>query len=259
MSGRRRGPKLTVVASGSPGDGPGGGDPMPCAKCGEVHERCSGHRKTDGQPCTQHPVRGTRVCRMHSGTKPAVRRRGERRLAVQAAQREVARLGGSIDTDPLDAVLGLVREAAANVAVYRTLVADLESDVGEPEDETVAVGEQRIYSDRGTTHVAAAPHIFVSMYDAERDRLAKYAKLCIDAGIDERRVRLAEVQGRALAQVIEAALTAALDSVSGEVGDGFPAEALRGVVDRARQAAIGAADAALRAVDDVSPLSFGAV
>lgn len=168
---------------------------------------------------------------------------------MQAAVREVARLGGSVEADPLDAILGLVREAAANVAVYRTLVGGLESDIGRPEDRVIAIEEQTIYGEKSATHVPAAPHIFVTMYGQERDRLAKYAKMCLDAGIDERRVRLAEVQGQALARVIEAALSAGLDSLAASVGRAVKPEVLRGMVDAARQAAIGAADDALRALD----------
>ena len=44
------------------------------------------------------------------------------------------------------------------------------------------------------------------MWDTERDRLARVAKLCIDADVDERRVRLAETQARQLASAFAAAM-----------------------------------------------------
>ena len=44
-------------------------------------------------------------------------------------------------------------------------------------------------------------------YGRERDRLTRTAKICIDAGIDERRIRLAEQQGQLLARVIHGILT----------------------------------------------------
>jgi hypothetical protein len=40
----------------------------------------------------------------------------------------------------------------------------------------------------------------------ERDRLAKVAKTCVDVGIEERRVRLAESAGQQLAAVIRSVL-----------------------------------------------------
>lgn len=59
----------------------------------------------------------------------------------------------------------------------------------------------------------AAPHVLVTMYNEERERLVKWAKACRDAGVEESRVRLAERQGEMLATVLRtllASLQAAL-------------------------------------------------
>jgi hypothetical protein len=50
-------------------------------------------------------------------------------------------------------------------------------------------------------------NLWVKLYQEERDRLVRVAKAAIDAGVEERQVRLAEGQAQQLAQVIRAILT----------------------------------------------------
>jgi hypothetical protein len=48
--------------------------------------------------------------------------------------------------------------------------------------------------------------VWVKLWAEERDRLVKVAKACVDVGIEERRVRLAEQAGAQLAGVVRAVL-----------------------------------------------------
>lgn len=50
-------------------------------------------------------------------------------------------------------------------------------------------------------------NVWVRLYQEERDRLVPVAKATIDAGVEERHVRLAEGQAQQLAQMIRAILT----------------------------------------------------
>lgn len=59
--------------------------------------------------------------------------------------------------------------------------------------------------DWGDTY-KAAPNVWLELYSHERGHLVKVAKVCIDTGIDERRVQLAEQQGAAIVAVIKATL-----------------------------------------------------
>lgn len=180
----------------------------PCDACGQVHARCVYHRKKRGAngeliPCGQRPIRGQLNCRMHWNTK-AARAAGGRRLALGEAMAELDRLGRPIPVDPSEAMLAMVHEAAGNVAVYRFLVQSLDSTVdqepgGFKDDREEPVDPK--WRDElgkglaGRTDPAnwrAAPHVWVAMYDEERERLVKWAKMCRDAGVDERRVELAE-------------------------------------------------------------------
>lgn len=92
--------------------------------------------------------------------------------------------------DPHDALLFTVRLAAGAVAYLRQRIEELEDrEVGELTKADIALSA--MYSE---------------MYGAERDRLAKSAKLAIDAGIDERRIQLEEEQGELIARTVQAIL-----------------------------------------------------
>lgn len=169
----------------------------------QLQLRCVAVSRRTGKPCGSWPVRGSTVCRVHGGGAPQVRAAAARRVAIAEAHKVVARLGGVIGVDPLDALVEMVHEAAWNVAAYRLVIERYDVTVGL--DGAVAVPEVR---DGTGVQNAAQVHILVQAYDQERDRLVRYAKLCVDAGVDERRVRIAESQGQLLARVVQAAVDA---------------------------------------------------
>lgn len=151
-----------------------------------------GARRTNGQgTCTRpagwatpHP--GIGACKWHAGCTPA---------GILAAQREgarqlVARLGHPVAADPADALLGLLEEAAGNVAALREAVGAL----GLPGMVTEQV------TTPGVTHTypfGLDEHPLVRLYGQERDRLAKLASECLRLGIAERHVRAVEARGGA--------------------------------------------------------------
>lgn len=158
-----------------------------------TNARC-GARTRAGGACANPPVRGATRCRMHGGALPQVRRAAARRLAVAEAREEVRRLGLHVDADPLDVLLDQVREAAGNVAAYRLAITGLGIHVGPDGVATEPVDHERGY-------VPPDVHILVKLYDQERDRLTRYARMCIDAGVSERKVRVAEQQAGTLARL----------------------------------------------------------
>lgn len=147
-------------------------------------------------------MRGQARCHLHGGGTPQARRAAGRRVAIEAARREALRLGGSVDANPLDVLLEAVREAWSNVAAYRLAVSTL--DVTVSRDGAVAVPEH--FDDKDSRDPALA-HILVDLYNSERDRATRYAKLAIDAGVEERLVRVQESQ----AAEAWAAVTAGLE------------------------------------------------
>lgn len=221
-----------------------------CGTCGKVHvtrhgsPACKAHKRgTDKtEPCSQPPRPGLEVCRFHGGAAPAVRKAAAKRVSLQAAMLEFdaerRRLGLAVDVEPADAMLAMVTEAAGNVVVLRSLVGRLDTDrvggvpVGVDGDGDVSGGVRpALVGLAGNVNkpAEALPHIWLTLYNDERDRLVRWAKMCRDAGVDERRVQLAEEQGDQLGQVLEAAMAAAVALVArhapqaaDELQAGFP-------------------------------------
>lgn len=206
--------------------------------CGHEHDprRCTGHvDEPNGtvRPCKQFPIRGGAVCRDHGGAAGHVRAAAARRLALGEAMGELERLGVPIDVEPADAMLEMVREAAGNVAFLRRRIQELDQLLGGPEGNEIIAVLGGAAKDAGPLEIPAGPpaiaarvdprnfraerHVLVAMYDDERERLVRWAKACRDAGVDERRVQLAEDQGRQLAAVLRGTLEAVLALVVGLV------------------------------------------
>lgn len=165
--------------------------------------RCTARTKK-GNPCRGKAIRGANVCRMHGGAAPQVRAAAARRVAISDIRKEAARLGEMIDVDPIDAILEMVKEAAANVAALRLALAELHIDV---RVDGTAIAFPSNIDNRGSRD-PALPHVLVVMYDQERDRLVRYSKTALEAGVDERRLLLAEQQAQKLGKVVEAAVRA---------------------------------------------------
>jgi len=133
------------------------------------------------------------VCIKHGGAAPQVRAAAQRRHAAAVARREVeqlaAKLGGSREVDSLDVIVEQVHEAAANVQVLRALVGD-EANV------------RAVFDD----HRRPYTNPLLVFYNEERDRLVRFAKLALDAGVDERRVRVTEATAARLGQAFDRAV-----------------------------------------------------
>lgn len=168
----------------------------PCPKCGQVHTACSKHRQTDGQPCRKAPIDGHDACTKHAGkSTEVVKQEVSRRRALAALN-----LDG--DANPLDELLMEVQRAAAAVRWLGEKVAAM-NDL-----DVINVREQEIvYADgKVTTTYTGSVNGYVKMWQAERDRLARVCKITLEAGVDERRVRLAETQGALIVDVLKATL-----------------------------------------------------
>lgn len=188
-----------------------------CPDCNQTHPRgCHAHTLRDGdrRPCGAPAVRGLTVCTKHGGASPQSKAKAAKHRAIEAASREVARLGARLDIHPATALIDLVQWTAGEVAYWREVVVELE----QAEDEDGNPGGHRALTwgvtkvkdggdDRGTT-TAAGPHVAYTMLERSSDRLAAYAAAALRAGVDERRVQLAERQGALVADAIRGVLNA---------------------------------------------------
>jgi hypothetical protein len=129
----------------------------------------------------------------------------------EAARKAVETYGLRIDTTATEALLEEVQWTAGHVAWLRDRVREIETAAATGADgaESALVwGTTRVKTggeDHGTTE-EAAPNIWLKLYQAERTHLVKVCAEAIRAGVEERRVKLAESQGALLVQVIRAIL-----------------------------------------------------
>lgn len=158
-------------------------------------------RNRHGGPCGRYAITGGTVCPSHGGNAPQVRARAAHRLEQRAAEAAVVTLGLPRDITPTEALLEEVRWTAGHVEWLRARVAELEQD-------DLSWGTTKVKTggdDAGTTQ-EAKPSVWYELYARERDRLVKVCEATIRAGVEERRVRLAESQGALVVGVIQRVL-----------------------------------------------------
>ena len=174
--------------------------PQPGRWC-ELHQRleCVKPRSRNRGECHGPAVADSDSCRMHLGKQAAPV------IALAAARQAVATYGLPLDVSPGDALLDEVRYTAGHVAWLREKVRELE-------DRDLVWGmteqaEKTATEFKGTdTTFGAVPNVWVDLYMRERKHLVDVAKAAISAGIEERKVRLAEQQGALVAAVIRGIL-----------------------------------------------------
>lgn len=163
--------------------------------------QCTATSKQSGERCKRRPIPGGTVCVMHGGKTPQVQAAAARRLEERQAVLAAETFGLPVEVDPHTALLQELHRTAGAVQWLGALVAEL--DVTD-----VAWGKTRHSTggpDAGTTH-EARPNAFVALWQSERKHLVDVSRACISAGIEERRVRLAESAGQQLASVVRAVL-----------------------------------------------------
>jgi hypothetical protein len=166
-------------------------------------ERCGANTKRGaicGKPAgwgTSHP--GTGRCKLHGGASPTHVKAAQRR----EAERAVELFGLPREVDPHEALLEEVHRAAGHVAWLGDVVGGLDKN------QLVHGIARTVQHPDGTLTVEARAtvNVWVRLYQEERHRLVRVAKLAIDAGVAEQQVRLAEEQAKQLAAVIRAILT----------------------------------------------------
>ena len=168
-----------------------------CPRCGQPHERCKAHNR-QGFPCGRYPLAGQQVCNLHGGKSPRALSAAGRRLAEREALLAVETFGLPILVDPHTALLEELHRTAGAVAWLGALVADLERA-----DVIWGQTRKKVGGDDAGTTFEAKPNAWYVLWQGERKHLVDVATACTKAGIEERRIQLAEDQGRLLAGVIQ--------------------------------------------------------
>ena len=178
-----------------------------CAK-GLAHERCNGHRKSDGQPCGRWPKAGYPVCKDCGGSAPQVIAAAERRILEERARQAAAKFALPIEVGPGEALLQEVHRAAGMVAWIEAQIVRITGDV--PDNLVRGVrSTRRSDSDSGwSTQTEAGPmvSVWLKLYTEERKHLREVCRDALSAGIEERRVQLAEQHAAQIVTVLRGVL-----------------------------------------------------
>jgi hypothetical protein len=155
------------------------------------HESCNA-RKKNGERCRNYAGAGTNhlgvgACRYHLGNtethkKAAVKVMAERGRAF--AQEQAIRFGQELRMDPLEALLWSLHLSASHTEFLRQEIAGVPN---------------------GKAHEFRR-EVLLRQWSDERERLARTAKMALDAGVAERQIKMAERYAELLARLIQSIL-----------------------------------------------------
>lgn len=167
-----------------------------CPLQGQEHPGCTSHTKGTaeeraarrGMPCGNPPMSGQLVCAQHGGMSVQARKAAKTRIADQKARAAVAKFGLPREITPTEALLEEVKWSAGHVAWLREQIATFDDGAG-------------------PLQLAPSGKALLDVYGEERDRLVRISKATLEAGVEERRVQLAEAQGALVAGAIRRILS----------------------------------------------------
>lgn len=171
------------------------------SKCGAKKKNGSGNCTKPAGWGTGHPGHGR--CKLHGGSSPSG--------SLAAAKSVVQSFGIQLDVDPHEALLTCLRISAGQLAYATDRVNELQPDmiIGRKlvtTEEAGYSGEKGEHESSKTEDQGPDLHIWIRVQQECLDRTAKLAKLALDAGVEERRVRIAEETGQLFAGAIRGIL-----------------------------------------------------
>lgn len=165
--------------------------------------QCTSKSKQSGVRCRKPVKPGLDVCYIHGGSTKKAKAKSQRAVQSAKATAIAQRIGLKIDVQPQQALLDEVQRSAGMVAFYEEQVnAVVGIDPDRLSRGVTRIEEMQSKFPVTTTTTEASVHIWLQLYNEERDRLVRVAATAIRAGIEERRVELAEQQGQAFVSVI---------------------------------------------------------
>lgn len=140
-------------------------------------------------------------CKLHGGNVPNHRQAAQTELA----KRGVEAFGLPLNIEPHEALLQELHRTAGIVEFYQQQINALETEA----NMVGPVGTSGTARDTDLEHTPKAEaNIWIRLHKEEREHLVRVAKTCIDAGIQERQVQIAEAQGALFANAIRGLLSA---------------------------------------------------
>ncbi|GAA0187974.1 hypothetical protein [Glutamicibacter creatinolyticus] len=164
-----------------------------------------GARKKNNDPCASSPAPGATRCGRHGGKSPRAKAAAEQRVAEAELAQKVGTLGireKYPDVDPGQALLSEIQISHAHVQWLRAKVAEIEPNEliwGTTKTES-GIGPQGPVD---MTVQEAGFHTWYQLYLKEREHFAKLTTMALKAGIEARKIQLAERTGEMVAGAIQ--------------------------------------------------------
>lgn len=162
--------------------------------------QCTATSKRTHQRCRRARTPGVNVCWWHGAAAPQVRAAAERNLRRMRAEGKIAALvdamGEADDLHPLEVLVAAVGRAHRAAALLEVLVSDLSPHpVGDDGEATAGL--------YGPDHLGdARPHVLVELLRQWNTEAGRLSKMAVDAGVEERRVRVVEEQAHGIARAV---------------------------------------------------------
>lgn len=166
---------------------------------------CGAKKRGKNEACASSPVPGGTRCGRHGGNSPKAKAAAEQRTAQQELTQQVGTLGireKYPDIDPGQALLSEIQISHAHVQWLRAKVAEIEPNelVWGITKTEAGIGPQGPVD---TTTQEAGLHTWYQLYTREREHFAKLTTMALKAGIEARKIALAEQQGAMVARALQ--------------------------------------------------------
>lgn len=162
-----------------------------------------GKRHGEGEPCQTPPVHGGTRCSKHGGKSP----KAQTAAKTRAMEAEAVEILGKVDPTtinrhPVEHLLNLINNKAAEVTWLRQKVQELQE-----KELFYSLAKEEMGLEKGEdtdlkTYEAGLNIKWQALRQAE-EQLAKWASMAVRAGVEERRIRLAEAQGALVVGAIQ--------------------------------------------------------
>lgn len=187
-----------------------------CTSTGHCHRKRSARQESaitpEGRIKACHRPKGWGTnhvgiggCKLHGGNAPGSVKAAQREIATNAVQT----LGAPMDIGPADALLMEVQRTAGHVAWLQHMIAGMEAgelvwglaeEVIEPD---IKNEDGDVITAQVVGKMKAVPNVWYQIYAQERRHLATACKLALDAGVNERIVRMYEQAADTFVTLIE--------------------------------------------------------
>jgi hypothetical protein len=151
--------------------------------------RCTANSKQAGRRCRRPASPGQSVCYLHGGRSPQAMRKAQERLEKAKLEGEIAQLAAELGEDEAG-IVDPIDLLNRSMATSRQMLGLVETLLGEQADLT------------GPDHLGdLRAHPLAVLLADWAQIAARTANLALRAGIDERRIELAEFLGHQIAEI----------------------------------------------------------